>query len=239
MRIPIVRCAAMGMCIVFSVIVAPAFTRADTILYDTTNLSIGLGTVVSTSPSNQLGNEIMFPGTTPVSQHITEFDLFYQGFVPLSGQVLNGQGTATLRFWTNDPSPSLLYQSAAMPILSGSLGIQQLNIGLNVNVPRTFIWTAQFGGISSGYNTPGGLAPVTGTVVGSQLATWLGPGTGTPAPFSSNYTFEATVKGTPIGVPEPSSLLLLSFGLALMAGWRSRKFAELRRWRPQTRRGGT
>ena len=202
--------------LVLSMLVAPPITRGDTILYDTTNLSIGLGTIVFTSPSNQLGNEIMLTGTTPVAQLVTEFDLFYQGFVPLPGQTLSGEGTATVRFWTADPVPSLIYESSAIPILSGSLGIQELDIdNLHVVVPRTFVWTAQFGGIDSGYNTPGALAPVTGTVIGTELATWLGPGTGTPSLFSTNYIFESTVKGTPIGrsVPEPSSLLLFAFGL--------------------------
>lgn len=212
----------LSFAITFSVILVsltmiPSFSVADTILYDTTNLSIGLGTIVFTSPSNQLGNEIMLAGTTPVAQLITEFDLFYQGFVPLPGQELSGQGTVTLRLWTADATPSLLYQSAAFPILSGSLGIQELDINdLQVVVPRTFIWTAQFGGIDSGYNTPGALAPVSGTVVGTELSTWLGPGSGSPSLFNTNYIFESTIKGTPRGVPEPSSLLLLTSGIVMV-----------------------
>jgi hypothetical protein len=200
----------------FVSLIIPPLTRADTILYDTTNLSIGFGTVVSTSPSNQLGNEINLIGTTPVAQLVTEFNLFYQGFVPLPGQQLNGQGDVTLRFWTGDASPNLIYQSAAFPILSGSLGIQELVIdNLHVVVPRNFIWTAQFGGISSGYNTPGGLAPVTGTVVGSEIATWTGPAGGPLSLFSTNYVFEATVKGTPLGtsVPIPSTAVSFAFGM--------------------------
>jgi len=54
----------------------------------------------------------------------------------------------------------------------GSLGIEELDIAnLNVVVPRRFVWTAQFGGIDSGYNTPGALAPVIGTLVGSEVPT--------------------------------------------------------------------
>jgi hypothetical protein len=187
MRIPILRFTTTATCIVLSLFVAPAFSHADAIVYDTTNLSIGFGTVVSTSPSQQLGNEITLAGH-PQVHLITEFDLFYQGFVPLSGQDLNGQGTATLRFWSNDPLPTLLFQSTATPILSGALGIQMLAFdNLHVAAPDTLIWTAQFGGINSGYNIPGGLAPVTGTVVGSEVATWIGPGNGPLTHFSTNY----------------------------------------------------
>jgi hypothetical protein len=217
------------MVFLLALILVPNLSQAASILYDTTNLSIGFGTVISTSPSNQLGNEIMLTGTHPVAQLVTDFDLFYRGFVPLSGQTLTGQGTATLRFWTNDTSPNLIFQSTALPVLSGSLGIQTLSFdNLHVVVPRTFVWTAQFGGITSGYSTPAGLAPVTGTVVGTQLATWLGPGAGVPSPSSPNYIFEATVKGTPLGtgggsVPGPSSLVLLACSFAALIAWRLRK----------------
>jgi len=206
MRIPILRFTAIVAGIVLSLVIAPAFSHADTIVYDTTNLSIGLGTVVTTSPSNQLGNQVTLDGSLRV---ITKFDLYYQGFVPLPGQPLNGQGTVTVRFWENDgeinggrPTPkTLLYESTAIPILSGSLGIQILSFdNLAVKVPDSFTWTAQFGGIDRDYNLPGGLAPVTGTVVGSEVATWIGPGTPDPScfagcwvPSGTNHIFEATL----------------------------------------------
>ena len=208
MRIPILRFATSVACIVLSLVVAPAFSHADTIVYDTTNLSIGLGTVITTSPANQLGNQITLDGG-PNARVITKFDLYYQGFVPFPDQPLAGQGTVIVRFLANDGvidggrsyPGTLLYESTAIPILSGSLGIQILSFdNLAVEVPDSFTWTAQFGGIASGnYNRPGGLAPVTGTLVGSQVATWNGPGTPNPScyagcwvPSGTNYVFEAT-----------------------------------------------
>ena len=195
------------MCAIILLIGTPTISHADSIVYDTSNQSTGFGTVVTTSPANQLGNQITLDGSSN-ARVITKFDLYYQGFVPLPNEPLNGQGTVRVRFWKNDgptnggrPTPeTLLYESAATPILSGTMGIQLLSFeNLAIEVPDTFTWTAQFSGIDSGYNRPGGLAPVIGTLVGSAVATWIGPGTPDPscfagcwAPSGTNHIFEAT-----------------------------------------------
>jgi hypothetical protein len=110
-------------------LVVPSLGHGAAVIYDISNLSIGLGTVVTTSPANQMGNEVTLAGTERV---VTQFTGYYQGFVPIEGTTLVGTPTAIVRFFANDGPDNggfatphtLIFQSDPMAILSGSLGIQ-------------------------------------------------------------------------------------------------------------------
>src|SRR4051812_23022243 len=123
MRIPIFRFPMIVALVLL--VLAPEFSRAESIVYDTTSLSVGLGSIAFTSTANQFGNQITLDGSQNANV-ITDFDFFYQGFAPLPDQQLDGQGTVTIRFWANDGAingglstpGTLLYQSTSIPILS-------------------------------------------------------------------------------------------------------------------------
>ena len=187
-------------------------------LYD--NLATPAGTF--DAQGYQIGDQVIL-ADLGVGANITDFsfELYSIGVAPTA--------TYTVSLLANDgtggaPSSSLWSDTYNFG-LNFPTGQLVTYSGLSIDVPHSFTWAISFSGLDSG--TAGLiLSTAAGPSIGANYTDyWLKNGL---LPWQLNYiegqsiNFLASFSGTPIAVPEPSSVALFGLGTVGLFLWRRR-----------------